>query len=327
MEKHFMKHALCVIGLFLYAMSLGAVAQGYPTKPVRMVVPWPPGGGIDTVGRWLAQKLDVSLGQRVLVDNRGGQSGVIGADNVAKSPADGYTIMVHTVTGHVINAAFYGKLPYDTERDFSSITLIATAPHIIVAHPSLPVKTLKELIAFAKARPGQIDFASFGTGSTSHLSGELFNSMTGVKLVHIPYKGGGPALIDTLAGHVPLYFSGIPASLPHVKSGRLRGLAVTSAARSKQMPEIPTVDEGAGTKGYVTGLMYGVFAPAGLPREIVARLNGDLVKILNMPDIRQRLDSIAADLVASTPEQMDAYVRAELPKWAKIVKAAGIKAE
>ncbi len=320
-----MKHALYVIGFVLFAASPVAVAQGYPAKPVRLVVPWPPGGGIDTVGRWIAQKLAEPLGQQVVVDNRGGQSGVIGADHVAKSPADGYTIMVHTVTGHLINPAFYGKLPYDTERDFSSITLIASAPHIIVAHPSLPVKTLKELIAFAKARPGQIDYASFGTGSTSHLSGELFMSMTGVKLVHIPYKGGGPALIDTLAGHVPLYFSGIPASLPHVRSGKLRGLAVTGAVRSKQLPEMPTVDEAAGTKGYVSELMYGVLAPAGVPREIIARLNSELVKIINTPDIRERLAGIGADLVANTPAQMDAYIRAELPKWAKVVKAAGIK--
>ena len=323
-----MKHALCVIGVLLCAACPVAVAQGYPAKPVRLVVPWPPGGGIDTVGRWMAQKLADPLGQQVVVDNRGGQSGVIGADHVAKSPADGYTIMVHTITGHVINPAFYGKLPYDTERDFSSITLIASAPHIIVAHPSLPVKTLKELIALAKARPGQIDFASFGTGSTSHLSGELFNSMTGVKLVHIPYKGGGPALIDTLAGHVPLYFSGIPASLPHVRSGKLRGLAVTGAVRSKQLPEMPTVDEAAGTKGYVSELMYGVLAPAGVPREIIARLKSEFVKILNMPDIRDRLASIGAgDPVINTPEQMDAYIRSELPKWAKILRAAGIKPE
>ena len=321
-----MKHALYVIGFFLFAVPPVAVAQGYPAKPVRMVVPWPPGGGIDTVGRWLAQKLAAPLGQQVVVDNRGGQSGVIGADHVAKSPADGYTIMVHTVTGHVINPAFYGKLPYDTERDFSSILLIGAAPHIIVAHPSLPVKTLKELIALAKARPGQINFASFGTGSTSHLSGELFNSMTGVNLVHIPYKGGGPALIDTLAGHVPLYFSGLPASLPFVRSGKLRGLAMTGAVRSKQIREMPTVDEAAGTKGDVSVLMYGALAPAGVPKEIIARLNSELVKILNMPDIKERLASVGIDdPVENAPEQMDAYIRAELPKWAKIVKAAGIK--
>ncbi len=323
-----MKHALYVIGLFLCVVSPMAVAQGYPAKPVRLVVPWPPGGGNDTIGRWLAQKLVDPLGQQVVVDNRGGQNGVIGADHVAKSPADGYTVMVHTVTGHLINPAFYGKLPYDTERDFSSITLIASVPHTIVAHPSLPVKTLKELIALAKARPGQINFASFGHGSTSHLSGELFNSMTGVHLVHIPYKGGGPALIDTLAGHVPLYFSSLPTSLSQVKSGKLRGLAVTGAARSKQLPEMPTVDEAAGTKGYVSELMYGVLAPAGVPREIIARLNSELVKILNTPDIRERLAGIGTgDPVANTPEQMDAYVRAELPKWAKIVKATGIKPE
>lgn len=323
-----MKHALYVIGFFLLAVSSVAVAQGYPAKPVRIVVPWPPGGGNDILARWLAQKLVEPFGQQVIVDNRGGQSGVIGADHVAKSPPDGHTIMVHTVTGHLINPAFYAKLPYDTERDFSPITMIASVPHTIVAHPSLPVRTLKELIALAKARPGEINFASFGQASTSHLSGELFNSMMGVKLVHIPYKGGGPALVDTLAGHVPIYFSSLPTSLPQVKAGRLRALAVTSAERSKQMPETPTVDEAAGTKGYVSELVYGVFAPANVPRDIIARLNRELVKILNTPDMKERLVGIGTgDPIANTPEQMQAYVRAELPKWARIVQAAGIKPE
>ena len=303
-------------------------AQSYPSKPVRIVVPWPPGGGNDTIGRWIAQKLAEPLGQQVVVDNRGGQNGVIGADNVAKSPPDGYTIMVHTITGHIINPAFYGKLPYDTERDFSPITLIASVPHTIVAHPSLPVKNLKELIALAKAHPGEINYASFGNGSTSHLSGELFNSMTGITLVHIPYKGGGPALIDTLAGHVPLYFSSLPTFLPQVKLGKLRGLAVTGSVRSKQIPEMPTVDEAAGTKGYVSEVMYGVLAPAGLPKEISARLNNELVKLLHTPDMKERLASIGTDdPVASTPEQTAAYIRAELPKWSKIIRSSGIKAD
>jgi tripartite-type tricarboxylate transporter receptor subunit TctC len=291
-------------------------------------VPWPPGGGNDLIARWIAPKLAEPLGQQVIVDNRGGQNGVIGADHVAKSPGDGYTIMVHTVTGHMINPAFYGKLPYDTERDFTPVTLIASVPHTIVAHPALPVKTLKDLIALAKARPGELNFASFGNGSTSHLSGEMFNAMTGVRLVHIPYKGGGPALIDTLAGHVALYFSSLPTSLQHVKAGKLRGLAVTGAKRSKQIPEMPTVDEAAGTKGYVSEVMYGILAPAGVPKDVLGRLNRELVKILNAPDIRERLASIGTDdPVANTPEQMAAYMRAEMPKWAKLVKASGAKAD
>ena len=312
----------------LLAASTAAVAQAFPAKPLRIVVPWPPGGGNDTIGRWLAQKLNDALGQPAVVDNRGGQNGVIGADYVAKSPADGYTIMVHTVTGHVINPAFYGKLPYDTERDFTPITNIASVAHTIVAHPALPVKTLRDLIALAKARPGELNYASFGNGSTSHLSGELFNSMMGVKLVHIPYKGGGPALIDTLAGHVPLYFSSLPTSLQQVKMGKLRALAVTGATRSKQLPDVPTVDEAAGTKGYVSEVMYGVLAPAGVPRDIVSRLNGELVKILKTPDMRDKLASIGTDdPVADSPEQMAAYIRTELPKWARIIKASGIKAD
>src|SRR5688572_3346228 len=320
-----MKPLSLILSAVLLALSSLAAAQAYPVKPVRIVVPWPPGGGNDLIARWLAQKLAEPLGQQVVVDNRGGQNGVIGADHVAKSPGDGYTIMVHTVTGHMINPAFYGKLPYDTERDFTPITLIASVPHTIVAHPSLPVKTLKDLIALAKARPGELNFASFGNGSTSHLSGEMFNAMTGVKLVHIPYKGGGPALIDTLAGHVPLYFSSLPTSLQQVKAGKLRALAVTSAERSKQMPDTPTVDEAVGTKGYVSELVYGVFAPANVPKDIAARLNREIVKILNTPDMKERLTGIGTgDPIANTPEQMQAHVRGELPKWARIVQAAGI---
>ena len=199
-------------------------------------------------------------------------------------------------------------------------------PHTIVAHPALPVKTLKELIALARAHPGELNYASFGNGSTSHLSGEMFNAMTGVKLVHIPYKGGGPALVDTLAGHVPLYFSSLPTSLQQVKAGRLRGLAVTGATRSKQIPEMPTVDEAAGTKGYVSEVMYGILAPAGLQKDVLGRLNRELVKALNAPDIREKLASIGTDdPVANTPEQMAAYIRTEMPKWAKLVKASGAK--
>ena len=313
----------------LFAASTHAAAQttaSFPVKPIRLVVPWPPGGGNDLIARWIAPKLNEALAQPVIVDNRGGQNGVIGADVVAKAPRDGYTFMVHTVTGHVINPAFYGKLPYDTERDFSGVTLIASVAHVIVAHPALPVTTLKDLIALARARPGEINFASFGNGSTSHLSGELFKTMTGVNIVHVPYKGGGPALVDTIAGHVPIYFSSIPTALPQVKAGRIRAIAVTGAARSKHLPETPTVDEAAGTRGYVTEVMYGVLAPAGVPTDILSRLNGELVKILKTPDMREKLSSIGTDdPVASTLEQTAAYIRDELPKWAKIVKASGTK--
>ena len=308
-----MKRLLHMIGIITLAAPVLASAQtaapqGYPIKPVRAVVPWPPGGGNDIIARWLAPKLSESLGQQVVVDNRGGQNGVIGADVVAKAPHDGYTFMVHTVTGHVINPAFYGKLPYDTERDFTGITLIASVAHMIVAHPSLPVKTLKDLISLAKARPGEINFASFGNGSTSHLSGELLKTMTGINIVHIPYKAAAPRSSTRWQDTFRIYFSSIPTALASIKAGRLRPLPVTGATRSKHVPDVPTVDEAAGTRGYVTEVMYGVLAPAGLPNDILARLNGELVRILKTPDMKEKLASIGTDdPVASTPEETNAY--------------------
>ncbi|MCA3149964.1 MAG: tripartite tricarboxylate transporter substrate binding protein, partial [Rhodocyclaceae bacterium] len=260
--------ALCLMSVLAAAPAACALAQpaaGWPVKPVRMVIPWPPGGGADIVGRILAEPLGQALGQQLVVENRGGSNGVIGAEAVARAAPDGYTIMFHSVTPHMLNPSFFAKLPYDTFTDFAPVGLVAEVPLAIVVNPVLPVKTLPDLIALARKNPGQLSFASFGAGSISQLAGELFNRQFGLKMTHIPYKGGGPALIDTLGGHVPIYFSGIGTSLPQLRAGKLRALGVTTATRSKLLPDVPTVDEAAGSKGYEASVMFGLFAPAKTP--------------------------------------------------------------
>ncbi len=311
------------------ALVLGnAVAQQYPSKPVRMVVPWPPGGTSDILARPLAQKLTESLGQSMVVDNRGGSSGVIGMEIVAKSAPDGYTIALHSVTGHLINATFYPSLGYNTERDFVPVTLVGQVPHIIVAHPSLPARSVKELIALAKSRPGDVNYASFGNGSTSHVAGELFKQMTKVSIAHVPYKGGGPALIDTLGGHVTLYFATFAPPLPHVKSGKLKGLGVTGAKRSAVLPDVPTVAETPGLQGYEMTAMFGVLAPAGTPAPIVQRLQAEILKAINTTDYRQRLlNEGVEEAIGSTPEQTAAYLKSELQRLTKILNDANIRSD
>jgi tripartite-type tricarboxylate transporter receptor subunit TctC len=318
-----------ILGLLLLAASLSAAAADpYPTKPIHMVIPWGPGGGNDVIGRYLADKLSTALQQRVVVENRSGQSGVIGAEYVSRAAPDGYTIMVHSVTSHNSNAFVYPKLGYDTRKSFAPITLIASSPHVIVVNPALPANSLKEFISYVRARPGAISYASFGTGSSSHLTGALFSDQTGVKMVHVPYKSNAPAMTDTLAGHVPVYFPTVASAIEHVKSGKIRALAVTSAARSKQLPDLPTVDEAAGTSGFVSEAMYGIYAPAGVPPEIIERLNQEFAKILATPESNERLLNLGTNgAIASTPDQMAAYIDADLRKWSKIVKDAGIKPE
>jgi tripartite-type tricarboxylate transporter receptor subunit TctC len=295
---------------------------------VRIVVPWPAGGTSDILARPLAQKLTESLGQSIVIDNRGGSSGVIGMEIVAKSPADGYTVAFHSLTGHLINATFYPNLGYHTERDFVPVTLVGQVPHIIVAHPSLPVKNVKELVALAKSRPGEVNYASFGNGSTSHVAGELFKQMTKVNLVHVPYKGGAPALVDTLGGHVTLYFATFAPPLPHVKSGKLKGLGVTGAKRTAVLPDVPTVAETPGLAGYEITAMFGVLAPAGTPAAIVQRLQSEIAKAINTTDYRQRLLSEGVEeAIGSTPEQTGAYLKAELPRLTKILTEANIRSD
>ena len=314
------------IAVSLLVAACAAHAQVYPTKPIRMVVPWPPGGTNDILGRALAEPLGRTLGQQVIVDNRGGSNGVIGAEAVARAPGDGYTIMFHSITSHVTNPAVYKKLAYDTINDFTPITQVAWVPLVIVVHPSFPAKTVRELIAIAKARPGEVNYASFGQGSMSHLAGELLKTMAKIDIVHIPYKGGGPALIDALAGHVPVYFSSIAPSLPNIKAGRLRALALSGTVRSKQLPEVPTVAETPGLKGYDATIMYAVWASAKTPPEIVNRLHGALVKVLHTPQFRERLDfEGASEPIGNTPEQMAATIRADMKKLVKLAEVSGLK--
>lgn len=311
----------------LLGLCGAAAAQAWPNRPVRMVIPWPPGGGADIVGRILAEPLGQALGQTVVVENRGGSNGVIGAEAVARAVPDGYTVMFHSVTSHMLNPSFFAKLPYDTFADFAMVGLVAEVPLVIVVNPSLPVKTLPELIALARRSGAQLSFASFGAGSISQLAGELFNRQFGLKMVHVPYKGGGPALADVLGGHVPIYFSGIGTSLAQMRAGKLRPLGVTTAARSKLLPDVPTVDEAAGSKGYEAAVMFGLFAPAKVPQEIVVRLNGEVVRLLNSPEFQSRLLNQGGSerATATAPQDMVAYMKANMPRWAALVKDIGAR--
>ena len=302
-----------------------AFAQSYPTKPIRMIVAYPPGGGTDIVGRMMAQKMSENFAQTVVIDNRGGAAGSIGSEIVAKSAPDGYTILMGNVAPNAINVSLYAKLGYDPVRDFEPVSLVASTPNILVVHPTLAVKTVSDLIALAKAKPGTLNYPSAGLGSSSHLAGELLDSIAGVKMVHIPYKGGGPALTDLLGGQMQLMFATMPAAMPHVRSGKLRAVAVTSAKRSQAMPELPTIGETL--KGYEASTWYGVLAPARTPRPIVTKLHGEIVKILGVAETRDKLLLQGFEPVGGTPAEFGAYIKSEIEKWGKVVKAAGIRAE
>jgi tripartite-type tricarboxylate transporter receptor subunit TctC len=302
-----------------------ASAQVYPAKPVRLVVPYPPGGGSDTIARPLAQKLTESLGQQFVVENRGGASGNIGMEAVARAQPDGYTLIFALNAQLAVNPSLYKKIPYDPVRDYEPITQLGTGAYLLVVHPSLPVRSTKELIALVRPRPGQIAYASSGNGSGGHLAAELLNTMAGIKMLHIPYKGGGPALIDLLAGHVQVLFATHLSSAPHMQSGRLRALAVSTAKRAAGL-DLPTIAE-AGVPGYDSGVWYAVLAPAGTPREIVAKLNGEIVRALKQPDLRGMLTNNSIEPIGSTPEQLGAYIRSEINKYAKVVKDANIQVD
>ncbi len=303
-----------------------AAADAYPAKPIRFVVAFPPGGGTDIIARVIAQKLAERFAQQVVVDNRPGAGGNIGTDIVAKSAPDGYTILMGSAGPLAINASLFAKMPFDPIRDLAPVTLAASTPNVLVVHPSLPARTVKELIALARAKPGEINFASSGHGTPAHLAGELFNSMAGVILVHVPYKGAAPALADLLGGQVQLMFSTMPPAMPHVKDGKLRALAVTSRKRSPAAPELPTMDEAA-LPGFEAITWHGVVVPAGTSAAIIARLNREIVAILHLPEVVERLSSQGSEPVGSTPEEFAAYIRSESVKWAKVVRESGAKAE
>ena len=300
-----------------------SAAEAYPDKPIRLIIPQPPGGTSDILARVLALKLAENLRQQIIIDNRAGASGTIGTDLAAKSPPDGYTLVL-VYTTHATTPGIYGKLPYDPVADFAPVTLAAAAPLLLVVHPKIPVTSVKELIAYAKTRPGELNFCSAGNGSGSHLAGELFNTMTGVKLTHIPYKGSGLAITELIGGQVQLMFAGIVPIDPHVKSGRVRSIAVSSAKRSVAIPHVPTIAE-SGLTGFEVVGWYGVLAPARTPHPIVARLHNEFIKILQTQDIRDRLLSEGAEPVGNTPAEFTAFIKTDIGRWAKVIKAAGAK--
>ena len=314
-----------LIVLAAAGLNEGAWGQQYPTKPIRMVIGFAPGGGTDIVGRILSQKLAEALGQPVMPDNRGGAAGQIGTDVVAKAPSDGYTVLMGHIAALSILPSLVQKLPYDPVKDFAPVSLVAIGPNLLVVHPSLPVKTVKDLIALAKARPGQLQFASPGAGSVQHLAGELFKLNAKVDMLHVPYKGSGQSIVDLVAGHVHLNFDSVPPVLPHVKSGRLRAIAVTSEKRYALLPEIPTVSE-SGLPGFDMSTWWGLLMPSnGNSKQVVARLHAETVKILRMPDVKERMAAVGAETVGNSPEEFAAFIRAERTKYAKIVKDANIK--
>lgn len=320
------KQSLAVSALALTAAlsSYDAAAQSaYPSRPIRLIVPSAPGGGTDFTARTLGQKLTESIGQTVIVDNRSGAAGNIGVEIAAKSSPDGYTLVM-PITSFSVNPNLYSKLPFDTVKDFSSIVLASSAPLFLVITPSVQAKSVGELINVAKAKAGQLNYANSGNGTTAHLAGELFKKMAGVNLVSVPYKGGGPAVIDLIAGRVQIYFSTIPAALAHVQGGRLRGIAVTTTTRVNLIPDVPTVAE-SGLPGFEVVGWFGIFAPAGTPRPVVAKLNKEINDALRTPDIQQRFASQGLVPGGGTPEDLGKFLRAEIAKWGALIKEAGIQ--
>jgi tripartite-type tricarboxylate transporter receptor subunit TctC len=315
-----------VVAIAALAIPSAAVAQSqYPAKSLRLVVPFAPGGPVDTLARAIGPKLSEALGQQVIIDNRAGAGSIIGTDIVVKAPPDGYTVLI-TSSSIAINPAIYPKMPFDATRDLAPISQLSTSSLIAVVHPSLPVKSIKELIALAKARKGELVYASSGTGSAPHLAVELFNSMTGAKMVHVSYKGAAPATIDLLAGHVSLMFNNLISAVPNVQSGRLRALAVTGAKRTAALPELPTIAE-AGVPGYEASTWYAMFTPAATPAPIVERLHKEIAAISKSAEIRKQLSAVGIEPVGGTPAELAKYLRSELVKWGKVAKASGAKVD
>ena len=320
MLRRFIVLACCTL------LALPLFAQDYPRRPVRLIVPFPPGGGNDIVARAVAQELGKSLGQQFVVDNRAGAGGAIGAELAARSPADGYTLFLGGVGSHVVNPSLHAKLSYDPIRDFAPVTLIASAPAVLVVHPSVLAASVVELTALAKANPGKLNYASNGNGSSAQLAAVLFESMAGVRMTHVPYKGVSQALVDLMSGEVQLMFGTIVAISPHIKAGRLRALAVTGKSRSALLPEVPTLAE-AGLPGYEAGSWYGILAPAGTPGAIVARLNAEINQAVRQPEVRERLAAEGAETLGGTPEEFASHIKTELARMGRLMREAGVRME
>ena len=318
-----LRSILCVLAGFFAASPV--CGQGYPAKPIRMIVPFAPGGNTDIIARVFTPKMSENLGQQIVVENRGGAGSVIGTEIVARAAPDGYMLLVVSAA-HTINPAMIKKLPYDSVRDFTPISLLADVPTAFVVHPSLPAKTVREFIALARARPGAINYSTAGSGTVGHLAAELLSSMAKIKLVHVPYKGSGPSMVDLVAGHVQMQLSSMPAAIQHVRTGRLRMIAQTGKQRSSAAPDTPTMVE-SGLPDFVVSSGFGMFAPAQTPRAIIERIHAALVAALNDPAVRENLSKQGAEVVASTPDEYDQFNRAEIAKWIKVVAQAGIAPE
>jgi tripartite-type tricarboxylate transporter receptor subunit TctC len=306
-------------------VAAGAFAQGYPAKAVRVIVPYAPGGGSDVISRILAQRMAENLGRQFVIDNRAGANGIIGTEMAAQAPADGYTLL-YVSSPHAVNPSLYRKLPFDTLKDLAPISEIASSPSILVVHPSLPARTVRELVALGKARPGQVDYASGGSGGSPHLATELFKRMAGVNLTHVPYRGAGPALTDVLAGQVQVMFANSAPALPHIQAGRLRALGISSTKRSAIAPEIPTITE-SGVPGYEAVTIFGLLAPANTPRAIIDLLNAALHKAMRTPEVGESMKTLGADVVLTTPEEFGRVIEAEMKRWGELVRALKLQVE
>ena len=317
--------ARALASVLVLAVSASVLAQGYPAKAVRVVVPYAPGGGSDVISRILAQRMSESFGRQFVIDNRAGANGIIGTEMVVQAPADGYTLL-YVSSPHAVNPSMYRKLPYDTLKDLTPISEVAIASLLLVVHPSLPVRTVGELVALAKARPGQIDYASGGSGGSPHLATELFKKMAGVNLIHVPYRGAGPALTDVLAGQVQVMFSASASALPHVRSGRLRALGISSTRRSAAAPEIPTVAE-SGVPDFEAVIIFGLVAPANTPRAIIELLNAGVHKAMRIPEVGESIKTLGADVVLTTPEGFGNVIASEITRWGELVRALNLQVE
>jgi tripartite-type tricarboxylate transporter receptor subunit TctC len=316
---------LAMAAACLVTAPMFAAAQPYPNRPIHLVVGFPPGGINDIVARIVGQKMSESLGQPVIVENRGGAGGTIGADWVSKATSDGYTLLLGSVSNLAMAPSLYASLPYDPTKDFTPVGLVAAAPNIMVVNPDFPVHSVKDLIELAKQKPGTINYASAGIGTSNHLTVELLKVMADIDIVHVPYRGDGPAIVAVLAGQVPMQFPTLPVALPYIKSGKLRAVAVSSSTRSPLLPEVPTVAESGGLPEFAVSIWVGIVAPPGTPKEIVDKLNAEIRKAVALPDIREHLEALGADPASDTPEQFSAYIAAETAQWLKVARAAKIK--